>query len=119
MSWLTVVALARFCLCSDSGMSVPSGSNMVEKALTTSATTLTLPQLGEVEQGLQTRSDVAYDPVQNIQAQLSAEKEQANEDEEWLENPAHPRNWPSTKKWVNMAIVSRSVPRSSPIPRSD
>ena len=97
-------------------MSDPSASNAVKKVATTSTTTLTLPQLREAERGLQTRSEAAYDPTQNTQAQLSAEKEHAREDEEWLENPAHPRNWPSRKKWANMAIVSGSLQRSFPIP---
>jgi len=86
----------------------PPGSNTtVEKVATTSTTTLMLPQLGETEGGLQTPSDTAYGPTQSVQDQLSVEKEQAREDEEWLENPAHPRNWSSKRKWVNMAIVSR------------
>jgi hypothetical protein len=89
-----------------------------EKVATTTTMTLTLPQLGEAERGLQTRSGAAHDPTQNTQAQLSAEKEQVDEDEEWLENPAHPRNWSSAKKWINMAIVSRSLPRPFPIHRS-
>lgn len=89
-------------------MSGPPGPNTtVEKVATTSATTLMLPQLGEAEGRLQARSEAVYGPAQNVQDQLSAEKEQAREDEEWLENPAHPRNWSSTRKWVNMAIVSR------------
>lgn len=86
----------------------PPGSNTtVEKVSTTSTTTLMLPQLGEAEGRLQTQSDTPYDPTQNAQDQLSAEKGQAREDEEWLENPVHPRNWSSKRKWVNMAIVSR------------
>ena len=91
---------------------------MVEKIATASTITLTLPRLGEAERGLRTQDEATCDPIQNIKTELSAEKEQAREDEEWLENPAHPRNWPSTKKWVNMAIVSRSLPRSLPTPRS-
>lgn len=99
-------------------MSDHSDSNTVEKVTTASTITLALPQLGEAERGLQTRDEAICDPAQNTQTQLSAEKEQAREDEEWLQNPAHPRNWPSTRKWVNMAIVSESLPRSFPIPRS-
>jgi len=95
-------------------MSNPSGSDAVKKAAATSSTTLTMPQVGEPEKGFQTRNHPIDDPNKDTEAQSSAEKEQALEDEideEWLENPAHPRNWPSTKKWTNMAIVSRSLPR--------
>ena len=93
------------------GMSGPSGSNTAEEVAAASATTLTLPQHGKTEKGFQIRSEVIGDPTQDSEARSSAEKEKAREDEEWLENPVHPRNWPSTKKWTNMAIVSRSLPR--------
>lgn len=91
-------------------MSDPSGPNKVENVTTASATTLTLPRLEEAERGVHTRTEAVYDGTRDTdaQSQSSAEKEKAREDEEWLENPAHPRNWPSAKKWSNMAIVSRS-----------
>lgn len=88
------------------GMSGPSGSNTAEKVAAASAATLTLPQHEKTEKGI--RTEPVDDPTQD---QSSAEKEKAREDEEWLENPAHPRNWSSTKKWTNMAIVSRFPPR--------
>ena len=78
-----------------SRMPDPSGSSTAEVVAVASAMTLTPPQLGEVEKD-----------SQDVEAQPSAGKEKAHEDEEWLENPANPRNWPSRKKWTNMAIVS-------------
>jgi len=91
-------------------MSGPSGSNIAEKAVAASAATLTLPQRENTEKGI--RTGAIDDPAQHTETRSSAEKEKAREDEEWLENPAHPRNWSSTKKWTNMAIVSRLLPRS-------
>lgn len=81
----------------DNGMSDASGSNSnsTERVTMASVTTLMPPQ-----------SDFA----QATQTQVSAKDEQAREDEEWLENPMHPRNWPPRKKWLTMAIVSRSPP---------
>lgn len=89
----------------------------IEKATTASATTLTLPRFGEADRD-RNPCEAAGNTAQDTQVQLSVEKEQACEDEEWLENPAHPRNWPPKRKWVNMAIVSRSLPSPSPIHRS-
>ena len=88
-------------------MSNPSG----ERAATTSFMTLTTSQLGDAEKGFQTQNDFIDGLDKDAETQSPTEKEQILEDEEWLENPAHPRNWPSTKKWINMAIVSRSPPR--------
>jgi len=90
-------------------MSGPSGSNTAEEVAAASAATLTLPQHGKAEKGF--RSEAVGDPTHDAEALSSAEKEKAREDEEWLENPAHPRNWSSMKKWTNMAIVSRFPPR--------
>ena len=95
-------------------MSDAPGNNTLEKA----ATTLTLPQPGEAERESQARSEAADGHIQYIEAHSSAKKDQAQEDEDWLEDPAHPRNWPSGTKWTNMAIVSRSPPGPSPIYRS-
>lgn len=81
-----------------------------------SAAALTLPRLEDVERGPHIRGEAAYDPVQDIGAQPPGRKEKSREDEEWLENPAHPRNWPSAKKWINMAIVSRPFPDPSWFP---
>ena len=101
------------------GMSDPSGSNTAEKVVAASATTLTLPQPGRAEKGFQIRGEAVDDPsTQNTEAKSPTEREKAREDEEWLENPAHPRNWSSTKKWTNMAIVSRSMSRPFLISRS-
>lgn len=85
-----------------------SDPDMLQKDLTVSTPTLTLPQLDEVEKVLQTRSDAAGDSNQDTEPQSPVEKEKAREDAEWLENPVHPRNWPASKKWSNMAIVSGS-----------
>lgn len=74
--------------------------------MSASATTLALPQLAEAEKGPQTRGKLVCDSNQGTEPRSSAEKDEAREDEDWLEDPAHPRNWPSGKKWVNMAIVS-------------
>ncbi|KAF9648485.1 multidrug resistance protein 4 [Thelephora ganbajun] len=87
-------------------MSDFSDSNAVEKDPMTSDTTLVLPHLGEAEKGFQVRIEVVGDPIQDTEVQFSAEKEIDPEDDEWLGSPAHPRNWPATKKWTNMAIVS-------------
>lgn len=92
-------------------MSDPSGLNAAETVAVASATTLALPRLGEAEGGFHIRGGGA-------DVQSSGKKEMSREDEEWLENPAHPRNWPSAKKWTNMAIVSRSLPRPLPDPCS-
>lgn len=97
-------------------MSHPSDAfhpSAIEKATTASATTLTLPRFGEADRD-RNPCEAAGNSAQDTQVHLSAEKELACEDEEWLENPAHPRNWPPKKKWVNMAIVSKSPPRPSP-----
>jgi len=90
-------------------MSGPSGSNTAEEVAAAAAATLTLPQDGKTEKGI--RSEAIDNLTRDAEARSSAEKEKAREDEEWLENPAHPRNWSSTKKWTNMAIVSRFPPR--------
>jgi hypothetical protein len=92
-------------------MSVPSGSDAVQKDHTASTTTLALPQLAEAEKGLQTRTKAVGDSNQDTEPQSPTEKEEAREDEEWLENPAHPRNWRPRKKWANMAIVSEFLSR--------
>lgn len=85
-------------------MSLPSGPE--QRDPTTSTVTLPPSQLAETEKGFQFRSEAVCDSNQETEPQSSAEKEEARQDKEWLENPAHPRNWSSRKKWVNMAIVS-------------
>ena len=95
-------------------MTDASGDNTAEKG----AKTLALPQPGEAERGFQTLSKAADGHIQHIEVHSSAKEEQAHEDEEWLEDQAHPRNWPLGKKWTNVVIVSRSPSRSSPIHRS-
>lgn len=88
-------------------MALPSASDPVQMGSDTASTTsLPLPQLAEVEKGLQTRRKAVSDFDRDIEPQSSAEKSEALEDEEWLESPDHPRNWSSGKKWANMAIVS-------------
>jgi hypothetical protein len=94
-------------------MSVPSASDAVQKDPASSTTTLALPTLVEVEKGFQTRSKVAGDSNQDAESRSPVEKEEAREDEEWLENPAHPRNWTPGKKWTDMAIVSEFSHRFS------
>ena len=86
-------------------MSNPPGPDTPQKGPTVPTPTLTLPQLEEAGKGIQTRSRVIGDSNQDTELQSPVEKE-VTEDEEWLENPAHPRNWPPRKKWSNMAIVS-------------
>lgn len=98
-----------------SEMPNPPGSDPAGGVVTASAATLTMPQLGEAEKG-QMGSGAVHGPVQDIKIQLSDHEERIREDKEWLESPAHPRNWPSRKKWSNMAIVSRSPPRPPPDP---
>jgi hypothetical protein len=97
----------------------PSDSDTAAKVAMASTATLALPQPREAEKGSQIRGKIVDDPAQDTEAQLSVGKEEkAREDEEWLENPVHPRNWPARKKWSNMAIVSRFLPRPSLIARS-
>ena len=114
-SWLVKIGVSLPFLCVlGSGMSDGSDNDTLEKV----ATTLTLPQPGEAERGFQARSEAADGHTQHIEAHPPTKEDQAQEDEDWLEDPAHPRNWPSRTKWTNMAIVSRSPPGPSPIHRS-
>lgn len=92
-------------------MPVPSGSDLVQKDPTTSSTTLALSQLTEAENGFQTQTKAVSDSNRGTEPQSTAQKEEALEDQEWLDNPAHPRNWPPGKKWTNMAIVSEFLQR--------
>lgn len=88
-------------------MSVPSAVDVAQKDHTASTITLALPQLAGVDNGSQTPSKPAPDFNPDAEQLSYTEKElHALEDEEWLENPAHPRNWSPGKKWANMAIVS-------------
>lgn len=86
-------------------MSSPPDPDTPQKDPVVSTPALALPQLEEAEKGYQTRSKIITDSNQDTESQFPVEKE-ATEDEEWLENLAHPRNWPPRKKWSNMAIVS-------------
>jgi hypothetical protein len=90
-------------------MLYPSGPGTEERLPTATSATLTVPEPGEEEKRFRIQSKVDGDPTRDVEAQSSLE-EKAREDEEWLQNPAHPRNWPSRKKWANMAVVSRSPP---------
>jgi hypothetical protein len=73
-----------------------------------STPTLTLPQLDAAEKEFETRGKATGGFNQDVELQSPVDKEKVPEDEEWLESPAHPRNWPPRRKWSNMAIVSNT-----------
>ena len=86
------------------GMSDPVPSDTVQKDPMVSTPTLALPHLDGAEKEFQ---DHVYGP--NHDAERKSLEE---EDKEWLENPAHPRNWLPRKKWGTMAIVSLPRPET-------
>lgn len=84
---------------------IPQSDAAVQKVQTASTTILSPPQFKEAKKEFPPQAEGAGD----LEAQSTTEKANVHDDEEWLENPAHPRNWSSRKKWVNMAIVSKSL----------
>jgi hypothetical protein len=102
---VSCVCFPFFCILAG-GMVGPSRPDTAQTDASTP--TLTLPQY-EAEKVLQTQSKAADDSNQDTELQSPVEKGNAREDAEWLENPAHPRNWRPRKKWSNMAIVSESL----------